>query len=755
MIRSKMEAIMNKTTFSRIFTDRFVADDGVVLPQVKEIVIPIIQRDYAQGRPSEERIRSEFLEELHSALSSFDVDTGATRTPVTLDFIYGDITESGDFIPLDGQQRLTTLFLLSWYASRKDGIPAEHCPFLNHFRYKTRPSAEAFCESLAGYSPENLVTEISRQIRDESWFPSSWDRDATIRSMLVMLDAIQKRFRDVANLWTALENGAVSFYFLPISKMGLTDDIYIRMNSRGKPITEFEHFKALLLGGLREKAGEDVSRRIGDKLDREWTDILWPYARQTDDSLVDRPFLRYFKFVCRILRHRTYVREGSLQGASFETMNDWDALKLLREFFLDESEIQNNVQMLEGCFDCWCGEDPGRWCTRFISVSHEPGKIMSDTPDRFGKCVLDDRLSLGDMTLLYALVSYRMERQSLGLSDAQFAVRLRTIWNLIRNSVSELADSARGNNRLRMGPVFEQVDAILQTGVPLEGRAPSFNAAQLLEERDKHDWLADHVDQAESLWRLEDHPLLLGRVDVVGLDHPEYFMRFAEFFPASCDPTRLSLVGKALLAKGDYLQELGSRYLMGCCREQSWMELFHSGREKIKKTATVLSVLLSSDFPATDTALQSVVDDYLAWCKTESRYDWRYYFLKYQNVFMPDRYGSYKWYGGDYEVFVLWSESFYSSSAWQPFLRALQPSVEDWNHDRANPGVTISGMNILPKNAGYVIIRENTPEEEISIPQVDGIDTVDRIEYMKGKIVNYGSSEKTCSQGSDAFRSQE
>ena len=135
MIRSKMEAIMNKTTFSRIFTDRFVADDGVVLPQVKEIVIPIIQRDYAQGRPSEERIRSEFLEELHSALSSFDVDTGATRTPVTLDFIYGDITESGDFIPLDGQQRLTTLFLLSWYASRKDGIPAEHCPFLNQFRY--------------------------------------------------------------------------------------------------------------------------------------------------------------------------------------------------------------------------------------------------------------------------------------------------------------------------------------------------------------------------------------------------------------------------------------------------------------------------------------------------------------------------------------------------------------------------------------------------------------------------------------------
>ena len=728
---------MNKTTFSRIFKDRFVADGGSVLPQVKEIVIPIIQRDYAQGRQSEEGIRNDFLDVLHSALSSPDTDADVPRNPITLDFIYGDITEDGDFIPLDGQQRLTTLFLLSWYAACKEGVSSEQCKHLKHFHYKTRPSAETFCESLVKYCPENWTEKISDQIRNEAWFPSSWNHDATISSMLVMLDAIQTKFKDAKGVWNALENNAVSFYFLPISKMGLTDDIYIRMNSRGKPLTEFEHFKALLLCGLRKMVGEDVSKRIGDKLDQKWTDLLWTYARRTDDSLVDRPFLRYFKFICRILCHRKYALNGSLQGSSFESMNDWDALKLLREFFLNPSEIQNNVEMLERSLDCWCRESPGQWCAQFISESHESGKILAETPDRFGKCVLDDKLSLGDMTLLYALVSYRIERESLGLTDEQFSVRLRMIWNLIRNSVVELSDSARGNNRLRMGPVFAQVDAILRTGLPLEGCAPSFNAAQLLEERDKHAWLADHVDQAEDLWRIEDHPLLSGRVDVVGLEHPEHFMRFADFFPASCDPRRLSIVGKALLANGDYFQELGSRYLMGCRREQSWKELFHSGREKIKKTATVLSSLFSSDCPATDKALQLVIDDYLARCKAEARYDWRYYFLKYQDVFMPDRYGSYKWYGGDYEVFVLWSESFYSSSAWQPFLRALQPSVEDWNHDRSNPAIRISGMDVLPKNFGYVIRRENTPDEEISTTSVSGIDTVDRIEYMKQKLVDY------------------
>lgn len=69
--------------------------------QLKKIVIPIIQRDYAQGRKSAERVRDRFLDSLYSAV---------TEAPITLDFIYGDIDEAGIMTPLDGQQRLTTLF---------------------------------------------------------------------------------------------------------------------------------------------------------------------------------------------------------------------------------------------------------------------------------------------------------------------------------------------------------------------------------------------------------------------------------------------------------------------------------------------------------------------------------------------------------------------------------------------------------------------------------------------------------------------
>src|SRR5690348_1184106 len=91
------------TTYSGLFARR--AADA---PVVDRIEIPIIQRDYAQGRDSlaVARIRSNFLDVLHGALT--------TETPVSLDFVYGDVV-NGTLRPLDGQQRLTTLFLLHWY----------------------------------------------------------------------------------------------------------------------------------------------------------------------------------------------------------------------------------------------------------------------------------------------------------------------------------------------------------------------------------------------------------------------------------------------------------------------------------------------------------------------------------------------------------------------------------------------------------------------------------------------------------------
>ncbi len=107
-----------------------------------EIVVPIIQRDYAQGRKGKEDLRYRFLTTLHDAL--FD------KEEAKLDFVYGGV-ENNQMMPLDGQQRLTTLWLLHWFISFRAGklsTDNEVSTRLKKFYYATRPSSTEFCRRL-------------------------------------------------------------------------------------------------------------------------------------------------------------------------------------------------------------------------------------------------------------------------------------------------------------------------------------------------------------------------------------------------------------------------------------------------------------------------------------------------------------------------------------------------------------------------------------------------------------------------------
>lgn len=104
--------------------------------------IPIIQRDYAQGRRSHkvDAVRKNFLDSLHAACSG-----GA---PLLLDFVYGE-NDGHELLPFDGQQRLTTLFLLHWYAAaRQNLLHGETRQRLGNFRYEVRDAARLFVQML-------------------------------------------------------------------------------------------------------------------------------------------------------------------------------------------------------------------------------------------------------------------------------------------------------------------------------------------------------------------------------------------------------------------------------------------------------------------------------------------------------------------------------------------------------------------------------------------------------------------------------
>lgn len=261
------------------------------LIQKQRVEIPIIQRDYAQGRLEAKEVRINFLKALHDSIIS--------NNPIKLDFIYGSNVDNS-FQPLDGQQRLTTLFLLYWYAATiGKELSSENRQLLSKFSYETRITSREFCLALVNNPiiiESNIGSNLSEKIIDSNWFFLSWKNDPTIDSMLRTIDDIHKLFYSVESLWKKLmsQDGSISFYYVELENIGLTDDLYIKMNARGKLLTSFENFKATLQKHIEEKGwenGVELTKRFAVKIDTSWTDYFWLNFKKNNS--IDESFMRF------------------------------------------------------------------------------------------------------------------------------------------------------------------------------------------------------------------------------------------------------------------------------------------------------------------------------------------------------------------------------------------------------------------------------------------------------------------------------
>lgn len=700
------------TTRLYTFIDLFTTNDEENKLPLQKIEIPIIQRDYAQGRQTDDvnRIRERFLTSLYDALT--------LDKQIKLDFVYGDINENGVLIPLDGQQRLTTLFLLHWYIARHESVSEEIGAFVGKFSYETRYSARTFCDKLMEFSPDFSQDNLSEEIKDQSWMPLDWKHDPTINSMLTMLDDIHTMFHNTTGLWERLKDGCISFYFLSLTDMGLTDDLYIKMNSRGKPLTEFEHFKAEWEHhiGISDKEAAD---ELGRKIDMEWTDLLWPYKGA--NNVIDDEFVRFYKYLCAVIYYKKYPEE------SIPT----DIFRLTKALFNDkgDDEKMKNLEFIAETFDSLIGQDLPKLFDEFLTrESHVPGKSsISESIDVFEDCCNNfgewrtsriRSFSIGRMILLYAFLLYLKHKDT--ITKDVFARRLRVVNNLVRESEFELRDD-------RMNALLEQTKEVIVAGEvkTIEGRN-TFNALQVQEEVEKQEWLKANANKEEMLNKLEDHPLLNGGMSVVGLDHIDFTDRFYSLF--SCDH---GLVNRALLTIGDYSLKIGRRYQIGSANfDVTWKSVFHTNKENIKVVNQVLCTLLEKAEVFTNDVLTKIIGEYVSTC---SLFDWRYYIIKYDSM-RPERYGMYYWNAPEekgknsYNILMMLTEkSITGGRNYYIFLKTLYDYFKSAYHDleitlgdRAYNGdgrvLSLCSKEVHYTDTALVIQDTNDIEQTTSIP---------------------------------------
>ena len=319
------------------------------LIQENRIRIPMIQRDYAEGRRTAkiDAIRKNFLNEMLKVVFH-------PETELKLDFVYGSYRDSA-FEPLDGQQRLTTLFLLAWIFRSKERDLLRLPDDKNHslFTYETRVASEEFCDTLVRYYACDLIEEwnakkiakpvpvkqentellaepdskrflkvgedevevgnwffdesekvveknngkikLSDVIKSKDWFKWGWHKDPTVTSMLVVIDTVMELIEENGYVYSTgisdrLNN--ITFKHLDLKELDMSDELYVKMNSRGKQLSDFDIVKSTLEEEifLQEKQSSDFESRWREAVDGRWTNYFWQKSLKEKEEQKDLEF---------------------------------------------------------------------------------------------------------------------------------------------------------------------------------------------------------------------------------------------------------------------------------------------------------------------------------------------------------------------------------------------------------------------------------------------------------------------------------
>ena len=634
------------------------------------IEIPQIQRDYAQGRKCVREVRDSFILYLKEILFK----DGASDN---LDFIYGMKGSQDRLILIDGQQRITTLFLLHWYLAIVGGNESQ-IDFQKQLRddggssrflYNTRPSAKDFCDCLVAnireirYVPSDKPT-ISASIKNQKWFLLGWEEDPTVSSMFTMLDTIEREFKGgFSVLYNRLSQGAITVDFLEL-KANKSDDsgnLYIRMNSRGKPLSRFENLKAQLLAYFMKNESRydgklhqsyfvnevnnlGLAQKIAWFFDIRWTDSAlkaipdngWKDCNKkinkTRTQLLDDLL---FSLIVLYIMNSCLCQSGKDGDQSYLYLDSkweyriletpYDTIgELLNSYDYDGSITAGLVNFLNDI----TSSDKDGWRVDINLPQPNLPWLASYSVETYLKNILtvfekDERPTYPDLLKFHAFTSYY--RYYGDKKEVPLEAWLRFINNIIENS-SHLIGTGQGClNAMRSVDIvcskfkdFRDNPLVLK-----DGKYPGLDNLQIDEEWVKAKLVKDGFIDRFQLYETDiklysyfsgqlRYPLeYAGAFD----ENPNFNIRKFNFacrivhsFFIEGKSDRLDMLTRAVLSKGDYMITLNNRVyslLEKNHRDYSWKRFLKERKERVFFTA-LMDKLDPDDI---DASLQRIIDE--------------------------------------------------------------------------------------------------------------------------------------------------
>jgi uncharacterized protein with ParB-like and HNH nuclease domain len=336
---------------------------GELFSGIRRIIIPDLQRDYCWGNEEHTAEKKELVSGfVKSLVEQYDNEdnTGA----LNLGLIYGYEAPENHIQLCDGQQRITTLFLLLGMLNKKTSDNAFQKYLISDYeyfhddrepylQYSIRESSLYFlsdlvCHFFVNEKEDSCHIESVCDIKSATWFFNEYNLDPSICSMIKALEKIQDVIKGQDEKWCR-EFGRfittdLTFMYYDMENRKNGEETFVVINTTGEPLSNTQNLKPLvLLEDINKTYSRAVNEGVTHTLSEDWEEIEnWFWQKRVgDNDTADAGFNEFFRWVTMLYSDKKQLQQILSTGIytfpretiSFEEI--WAYWKVVR-FLFDE-----------------------------------------------------------------------------------------------------------------------------------------------------------------------------------------------------------------------------------------------------------------------------------------------------------------------------------------------------------------------------------------------------------------------------------
>ena len=551
----------------------------------------------------------------------------------------------------------------------------------------------------------SLYKSFDEAIKDQNWFIRSWCKNATVNNMLGTLKHIHRKINEsnINNIWLRLVESttpSITFAFLQMDETnGLDDDIYIKMNGRGRKLSPFENLKSWMDEKISTRPYCEKWRK---EMDNDWTSMFWENRNKEQEhpEEIDDEQLFFF-YNLLILYHiktnellHTIINIRECKPYLFEELQDFFGIERkandqdVVDIIIGKIQEGGNIPLmwferlelmpdrfLDFAFNCTCamvelskgfnsmelflGEDKAYKTTRTYRISMCKGSLDRTLP------LVHSRLSYQEGKT--SLFDWMRVMRNLILGTA---ITKDNIARILK-SIQSYADSCKEKD------IYE-----LLSTQSLSVESSGFNRSQFEEETYKANWIVKDREWTELFNTIEGTSFCRGTIGFVFNYLPEYrnkqiFKEYSTLFHLMFGQSGVRYnisqynLQRSLMC---FTSHYGFGYRAGdklkfMSGREEWHKFLNDTDEYEGQPHNYCMKLLTAKlyeelkqkidlcnyeeeyYNDVNTVMSSIIADTL---ERDYLKDWRYYFIKYPSVWSSMGRSMCRWIN-DYDIYVLGS----------------------------------------------------------------------------------------------------